>query len=977
MTRTIRRRLASVAAAALLIAAGAAPLGATGAVAAVSSPVHAAGGGPLRLVGNTVAHLYASGSATAPHVVTAHSVALGANGPARATRTPAGSASPTVRPNVAPNPVQATLTAAPDHHLAGFAGLGQADQASPSAEPAESTIAAGPDQTVQFANLEMRITDRAGASLGTSSIPSFFAVTAGFFDRDPRIVYDSLHSRFVAVETSWDCSIGEFPGDPAMFGHGYLDLAVSRTDDPRGTWDLYFWGYDDLVPSDPSVGTSTDKLAVSDDLLAMTHGDGGGGATCADPASLTAYAGDLQVAAWSDAIANKVQTLPSTEFAGGPPATVVGLRAVVQSPATSATLYVVARSVVDDGMGTVPDDVVVTTFGGLPSKTSNVSISASWDLTKDGIVAPFADPPAPHQPGSPATIVNATNGNIESAIWQGGRLAWATTFPCTPSGDSTQRDCVRLTEVNTSSAAFPTPDPTASQDLLIARNGFDSYVPGIAFAGDGTLDVVYTQSNGSGSNFPASYEQYHRSTDAANTLSAPVQIAAGSSTYSGSAWGAYQGLAPDPQVPTSVWQAGAFATGSGRWATFVDQLGSTTGGTYFPIVPVRVLDTRGTGSGGLSDVSGKFISSHARTFQVANLGAIPPGAVAVTGNLTVTRQTKAGYVSLTPTPQNSPTSSTLNFPVGDNRANNVTASLSSTGTLSATYVGGTGSTDLLFDVTGYFLANDTGATYHPVAPARLIDSRNGTGMPGGGGGGPGEAAKFQAGVPVTFTNFDGCINGNISPCYPMAATAITANLTVTNQTKAGYISITPDPTSMPVVSNLNFPLNDNRANGVTIAVNSSHSFAIVYIAPAGATADVIVDLTGYYLPDLTGLHFYPLNPGRVMDTRPAMANSGLTGAFVASTPRQLPVAGHWAVPADAEAITGNLTVTGQTAAGYASITTASDPNPETSSINFPLADDRANGVTVPLNDLGGLWLVYHAGTGKKTDLILDVTGYFR
>ena len=62
-------------------------------------------------------------------------------------------------------------------------------------------------------------------------------------------------------------------------------------------------------------------------------------------------------------------------------------------------------------------------------------------------------------------------------------------------------------------------------------------------------------------------------------------------------------------------------------------------------------------------------------------------------------------IALTPAPTNSPTTSTLNFPVGDNRANGVPVALSGTGTLSATYMGSVGgaTTDLIFDVTGYFV----------------------------------------------------------------------------------------------------------------------------------------------------------------------------------------------------------------------------------------------------------------------------------
>jgi hypothetical protein len=96
---------------------------------------------------------------------------------------------------------------------------------------------------------------------------------------------------------------------------------------------------------------------------------------------------------------------------------------------------------------------------------------------------------------------------------------------------------------------------------------------------------------------------------------------------------------------------------------------NTTGATYVSLTPARLLDTvigdNGTG------LSGTFSSGVARTLAVRGVGGVPSDAVAVTGNLTVTQQTSPGFVALTPAPTNSPTTSTLNFPLGDNRANGV------------------------------------------------------------------------------------------------------------------------------------------------------------------------------------------------------------------------------------------------------------------------------------------------------------------
>ena len=49
---------------------------------------------------------------------------------------------------------------------------------------------------------------------------------------------------------------------------------------------------------------------------------------------------------------------------------------------------------------------------------------------------------------------------------------------------------------------------------------------------------------------------------APNTISPPYLLAAGTGSDAGGAWGAYLGLAQDPQVAASVWQANATSNGA-------------------------------------------------------------------------------------------------------------------------------------------------------------------------------------------------------------------------------------------------------------------------------------------------------------------------------------------------------------------------------------------------------------------------------
>jgi hypothetical protein len=190
--------------------------------------------------------------------------------------------------------------------------------------------------------------------------------------------------------------------------------------------------------------------------------------------------------------------------------------------------------------------------------------------------------------------------------------------------------------------------------------------------------------------------------------------------------------------------------------------------------------------------------------------------------------------------------------------------------------------------------------------------------------------------------------------------------------------VTRQATNNPTTSTLNFAVGETRANGLTIAIGSGGKLSAVYKARSG-TANVILDVTGYYSAAAGGLVFHPLNPGRYIDTRlplgPEGYINGLTGAQ-GSTPRSVEVNGHYGVSIDAQAVTGNLTVVGQTAPGYVTVSNSPLAVPGTSTINFPVGDVRANGVNVPVDDTGHLWFVAQTVHGGHVQLIFDLSGYF-
>ena len=204
--------------------------------------------------------------------------------------------------------------------------------------------------------------------------------------------------------------------------------------------------------------------------------------------------------------------------------------------------------------------------------------------------------------------------------------------------------------------------------------------------------------------------------------------------------------------------------------------------------------------------------------------------MAVTGNVTVTGQTSRGWVAVTPDPVGSPSTSTLNFPAADTRANGLTVALGSGGTLSAVYHGSPGaSTHLVFDVTGYYMADLAGTQFVPLVPVRVLDSRVITGL----------AGPFVSGTPRVLTLVPG---GAIPP----TAAAITGNLTVVNARAAGWVALTELPTASPGTSTPNSPVADTRANGITAPLSSTGTVALFHGGSSGITTDLILDITGYF-----------------------------------------------------------------------------------------------------------------------------------
>jgi hypothetical protein len=130
--------------------------------------------------------------------------------------------------------------------------------------------------------------------------------------------------------------------------------------------------------------------------------------------------------------------------------------------------------------------------------------------------------------------------------------------------------------------------------------------------------------------------------------------------------------------------------------------------------------------------------------------------------------------------------------------------------------------------------------------------------------------------------------------------------------------------------------------------------------------------------------FHAITPTRVFDSR---APRPAPGPIVTGEPRTLtvadgrdPISGKVTVPelvpAGATAIACNITVTDTVGAGFAVVNPGDNASVGASTINWShSAQTLANGIIVGIDDARRVTVV--VGGGGYTDLVVDVTGYFR
>ncbi len=242
-------------------------------------------------------------------------------------------------------------------------------------------------------------------------------------------------------------------------------------------------------------------------------------------------------------------------------------------------------------------------------------------------------------------------------------------------------------------------------------------------------------------------------------------------------------------------------------------------GRFVAVDPVRVLDTRPESSG---PVPPEWVPHRPVAGETVRVVGIPAGASAAVVNVVADQAAGSGFLRAQATGATGLTTSNGNFVAG-----------LASGTLSIVPVGADGSisvlasnsTHLVVDLMGWITGPTTApggdGLFVPLTPSRAYDSRAG------------------AGVHLTLTNRVVQVAGGI---VPIGASAVAMNLTSDGAAGAGYLTVFPADRGQPLISNLNYPAFDPRANAGMVRLSTGGALNTF----VNQTTHVIIDVNGYF-----------------------------------------------------------------------------------------------------------------------------------
>ncbi len=402
--------------------------------------------------------------------------------------------------------------------------------------PPDVYAAAGPDHIMQALNTEVRISDKEGVALFTTTLSSFWSSLPGSNNTfDPRIVYDPFSGKWIMVTPS------------GTGGMSRIYFAVSTSSDPLGDWNMY-WFDPDVTNQTwfdyPNLGFNKNWISIGGIMRNAQF----------EAVEYVVFAIDKQAATAgedSPAVSKFTTTLGSA------------MVPAITYDTTVKELYLISTGDGNDNgygyinlfelSGDVEDpDFELKGSVGVPAPWEN------WSYENHGDFLPQKDSEYP---------LNSVDARMQAMICRNGKL-WAVHHIYLPA-DAPERTSIQWWQLDTSgvllergriddpdggmSFAFPGLAVNAHEDMLIGHGDFSEQ----QYAGAGYSFQAYYDDSGTIRN----YYEYKEG------------LAPYYKTYGGgrNRWGDYSAVFVDPEDDINMWAIHEYAElpdGSDQWGTW-------------------------------------------------------------------------------------------------------------------------------------------------------------------------------------------------------------------------------------------------------------------------------------------------------------------------------------------------------------------------------------------------------------------------
>ena len=384
--------------------------------------------------------------------------------------------------------------------------------------------------------------------------------------------------------------------------------------------------------------------------------------------------------------------------------------------------------------------------------------------------------------------------------------------------------------------------------------------------------------------------------------------------------------------------------------------GPSAPSSYHPLTPARILDTRvGTGA-----PAGRVGPASFLHLQITGQGGVPAAGVsAVVLNITAVEPSAPSFLTAWPTGEARPLASNLNYTAGQVVPNLAVVKVGTGGRISLYNHAGT--THLGADVAGWYgadpVAGDpSGSRFTAATPARILDTRVGTGAP---------AVRLGS-----ATSLDLQVTGR-GGVPASGVSAVVLNITAVEPSAGSFLTAWPTGEARPLASNLNYTAGQVVPNLVMVKVGTGGRVSLYNHA---GTTHLGADVAGWYgaAGDLVGARYVAATPARILDTREGTGAQAVRLGAGASL--DLQVSGRGGVPlAGVSAVALNITAVEPSAGSFLTAWPTGEVRPLASNLNYTAGQVVPNMVVVKLGTGGRVSLYNHAGT---THLGADVAGWY-